>query len=153
MKYPQVECVRPPPPGYAHAQNKMSPTTEKFSRGRSKSRVSDNEMSVPVIAYFLLIRHGPHRKQRQQFFVAAGISLQSCYLATLGRYKQTHRHTRPTILLLLRVFVAAGTCLPCRCLKTKRRIHFTEPLPSNDRRDKQCASMCLYVYYTYRNTD
>jgi hypothetical protein len=30
---------------------------------------------------------------------------------------------RPIILLLLLVFVAAGTCLPCRCLATIRGIH------------------------------
>jgi hypothetical protein len=40
-----------------------------------------------LIAYFSLIRHGPLRKQRlQQFFVAAGTSLPSCYLATIGGY-------------------------------------------------------------------
>jgi hypothetical protein len=39
------------------------------------------------------------------------------------------------ILLLLLVFVAAGTCLPSRCLAMKVDKHFTEPLPSNDRRD------------------
>jgi hypothetical protein len=31
--------------------------------------------------------------------------------------------TRQTVLLLLRVFVAAGTCLPSSCLATKWRIH------------------------------
>jgi hypothetical protein len=31
--------------------------------------------------------------------------------------------THPTILLLLRVFVAAGTCLPGRCLATLGVIH------------------------------
>jgi hypothetical protein len=42
---------------------------------------------------------------------------------------------RPTILLLLRVFTAAGTCLPSRCLAMKGWIHFTLPLPSKDNRD------------------
>jgi hypothetical protein len=38
-----------------------------------------------LIAYFPLIRHGPHRKRRlQQFFVAAGKSLPSRCLATKG---------------------------------------------------------------------
>jgi hypothetical protein len=63
-----------------------------------------------LIAYFPLIQHESHRKQRlEQFFIATGTSLPSCYLATIGGY--TDRHTRPTVLLLLRVFVAAGTCL------------------------------------------
>jgi hypothetical protein len=42
---------------------------------------------------------------------------------------------RPTIIPLLRVFFAAGTCLPNRCLATKGGIHFTESLPNNDTRD------------------
>jgi hypothetical protein len=42
---------------------------------------------------------------------------------------------RPTFLLLLRVFVAAGTCLPSRCLAPEKGIHLTEPLPCNARRD------------------
>jgi hypothetical protein len=42
---------------------------------------------------------------------------------------------RPTVLLLLRAFIAAVTCLPSRCLATKGDIHFTEPFRSNDRRD------------------
>jgi hypothetical protein len=79
-----------------------------------------------------LIQHGPHRKRLlQQFLVATGMSLRSCYLATIGGYTDTNL----TILLPLRVFVAARTCLPNRCLAKKRRKHFTEPLPSNDRRD------------------
>jgi hypothetical protein len=52
-----------------------------------------------------------------------------------GIHRQTHRHTRPIIILLLRVFIAAGTFLPRRCLSMKGGIHFTEPLPSNHRKD------------------
>jgi hypothetical protein len=37
-----------------------------------------------LIAYLPLIRHGPLRKRRLQFFIAAGTSLQSCYLTTIG---------------------------------------------------------------------
>jgi hypothetical protein len=48
--------------------------------------------------------------------------------------REIHRHTRPTILLLLRVFFAAVTCLPSRCLATKGGIHFTEPLLRSDRK-------------------
>jgi hypothetical protein len=38
-------------------------------------------------------------------------------------HRQTQRHTRPTILLLLRVVFVAGTRLPSRCLATIGRIH------------------------------
>jgi hypothetical protein len=43
--------------------------------------------------------------------------------------------TCATILLLLCVLVAVGTCLPSCCLATKGGIHFTEPMPSNSRTD------------------
>jgi hypothetical protein len=36
------------------------------------------------IAYFPLIRHGPHRKHVQQIFLTSGTSLPSRYLATIG---------------------------------------------------------------------
>jgi hypothetical protein len=40
-----------------------------------------------LIAYFPLIHHGPHKKDASKIiFVAAGKSLPSCYLATLGGY-------------------------------------------------------------------
>jgi hypothetical protein len=63
-----------------------------------------------------------------------------------GIHRQTHRlsfdktqtaqkMTRPTILLLLHIIVTAGTCLPSRYLPKKGWIHFTERLPSIDRRD------------------
>jgi hypothetical protein len=44
--------------------------------------------------------------------------------------------TRPTILLVLRACVAAESCLPSRCLAPNAGIYFTQPLPSNDRKDK-----------------
>jgi hypothetical protein len=40
---------------------------------------------------------------------------------------------RPIVLLLLRVFVATGTCLPSRYLEPKGKVRFTEPLTSNDK--------------------
>jgi hypothetical protein len=43
--------------------------------------------------------------------------------------------TRPTILLLVLVFNAAGGCLPSRYLAPKGGIRLTEPLPCNSRRD------------------
>jgi hypothetical protein len=42
---------------------------------------------------------------------------------------------RPTVLLLLHVFVAMGMCLPSCCLTMKGGLHFTKPLPSDDRMD------------------
>jgi hypothetical protein len=40
-----------------------------------------------VIACFPLMQYGPQGKRRlQQYFVAAGTILKSCYLATIGRY-------------------------------------------------------------------
>jgi hypothetical protein len=78
-----------------------------------------------------------------------GTSLASCYLATVGGYTSAHRPTyshlkrygphikimRSTILSLLLLFVAAGTCLPSRCLALNGGIHLTKPLVYNDRRD------------------
>jgi hypothetical protein len=69
-------------------------------------------------------------KRRLQQFVAAATSLTSCYLAAVRAYTDM----RPTVLLW-RVFVAAGMCLPSRFLATKEWIRFTEPLPRNDRSD------------------
>jgi hypothetical protein len=88
-----------------------------------------------LIIYFPLIPRGPHRKWHlQQFFVAMGMSLLSYCLAMIGGYiDRSTRHVRPTIPLLLHVFNATGTCLPSHCLAMKRGIHFTEPLPSNDK--------------------
>jgi hypothetical protein len=40
-----------------------------------------------------------------------------------GIHRQTHRHMHPTTLLLLRVFVAPGTCLPSRYPVKKGGIH------------------------------
>jgi hypothetical protein len=39
-------------------------------------------------------------------------------------HRQTHRYTPPTILLVLRAFLAAGTCLPSRCLANEMRDTF-----------------------------
>jgi hypothetical protein len=45
-----------------------------------------------LIAYFPFIRHEPHRKRRlQRFFFAAGTSLPSRYLATIGGYTERPR--------------------------------------------------------------
>jgi hypothetical protein len=76
-----------------------------------------------LIAYFPLIRHGPHRKRHlQQFLVAAGTCLSSRCLATIGGY--TDRLTGSPLIRhgphrkwhLQQFVVAAGTCLPSHCL-------------------------------------
>jgi hypothetical protein len=54
--------------------------------------------------------------------------------------------TPPTSPLLLCVYVAAGTCLPSRCLAIKRGIHFTEPLHINDRRDTHTDRLMGGIY-------
>jgi hypothetical protein len=94
-----------------------------------------------LIAYIPSVRRGHHIKRRlQQCFVAAGTSLPSSYLATVGGY------ARATILLLMRALFVAGACLPSRCLAMKRRIHFIEPLPSNDMRETHTDTQ---VYWRY----
>jgi hypothetical protein len=97
-----------------------------------------------LIAYLPSVPHYTHTKRCQQFFVGMETCLLSCYLATIGAYRQTNKlsfdkdrtendtsNNSSTVAL----FVATGTCLPSRCLAKKGRIHFTERLPSNDRRD------------------
>jgi hypothetical protein len=82
----------------------------------------------PVAQYTRLV----FKRPRVRFQPSPLISKQSSN--DRGIQRQTHRQTCPTILLLLRVFVAAGTCLPSRCLAMKGGI-FTAPFLSNDRRD------------------
>jgi hypothetical protein len=76
---------------------------------------------------FPLIRYGAHRKRLQQFFVAAGTSLPSCYLATIGVYRNKPTDKR-------KKFYRCGNVFFSRCLAMKGGIYFTEPLPSNDRK-------------------
>jgi hypothetical protein len=108
-----------------------------YSASTNLSRITylNKKFWEELITYFPLIRHGPQRKRRlQQFFVVSRTSLPSCYLATIGD-TQTNRHTPSIILLLLRVFIATGTCSLIRLLEMKQGIQFTEPLLTNDRRD------------------
>jgi hypothetical protein len=58
-----------------------------------------------------------------------------------GIYRQTHRHTYSVILLLLRVFLAAETCLSSRCLAVNGERHFTESWRSNDRSDTRTDTL------------
>jgi hypothetical protein len=113
-----------------------------------ENNILNKKLWEELISYFPLKRHEPHRKWcLQQFFVAAGTSLQSCYEARIGDInRQTHtlsfdktriteKITCPTILLLLRVFVAVGTCVLSRFLAPNGWIHLTEPLSCSDRKD------------------
>jgi hypothetical protein len=88
-----------------------------------------------LIDHFPSIQHIMHWKRRsQQFFIATGTSLPSCYLATIWGYK--HRpigsslididrteNDASKILASLLAFIAAGTCLPNRCLTTRGGMH------------------------------
>jgi hypothetical protein len=48
-----------------------------------------------LIAYFPLLTHGPHRKRRLKiFFISARTTLPSCYLATIGGYRDRPTSTR-----------------------------------------------------------
>jgi hypothetical protein len=70
------------------------------------------------MVYFPLIRRGLHRK----FFVAAGWSLPSCYLATIADKQtdiQTHMSNNYVIV----------ACILCRWNV------YNQPLPSNKSRD------------------
>jgi hypothetical protein len=61
-------------------------------------------------------------------------SLPSCYLATIGGYIDPQTHSSNNCCIVARIR-CRGNMLSSRCLATKEGIHFTEPLPSNDRRD------------------
>jgi hypothetical protein len=84
-----------------------------------------NKFREELIGYFPLI-YGPHRKPfHQQFFVAAGTSLLSCYLATIGEY--TDGRTGP-----IENDESSNSSIAAYILCLGKV--FTEPLPSNDRR-------------------
>lgn len=86
-----------------------------------------------VIAYFPLIQYGPHRKRcLQQFFVAVGTSLTSCYLATVGRDRLIHTREYNNSSIL--------ACIRCR------RNVFTQPLPSNERKDIQIHRLIGWIH-------
>jgi hypothetical protein len=55
-----------------------------------------------------------------------------CYLATI---RGIHRHTRRTILLLLRVFVVGWEVFTESLPSNEGRDALCEPLPSSDRKD------------------
>jgi hypothetical protein len=73
-----------------------------------------------LVAHFFMIGDGRHTKPRlPQFFFAAGTSLPNCYLSTIwgtptyrlsfDKALTAWKITLSAILLLLRVFIAAGT--------------------------------------------
>jgi hypothetical protein len=78
-------------------------TRTNGSRAKTKTRRSDK------------IRHGPHTEWHIQQLILRCHGKASIKLMPINDRKinkQIHRHTRPTILLLLRVYVASGTCSP-----------------------------------------
>jgi hypothetical protein len=79
----------------------------------------NNKFWEELIAYCSLI----HIKRFQQFIIASGTSLCSCYLATLGGHTDRPTDTRQKMLPLLLMFIAAGRCLLSRCLAMKEGIH------------------------------
>lgn len=93
---------------------------------------SNNKLWEEYPAIYPLMRQWSNRIRIKQFFVAARMSLPSWYLATIS--EKTARHKRSTIVLFLRVFVAAGSSLPCRCITLKGGIRFTVLLPTNGKR-------------------
>jgi hypothetical protein len=87
------------------------------------------------MAYFPLKRQRPHRKRRLlTFFVVLGKSLPSCYLETIGGYTDPHTKAYNSSSIVACIHCPRDV-LRSSYLATKGRIHFTEPLPSNDRRD------------------
>jgi hypothetical protein len=92
-------------------------------------KIKRNKLWEELIAYFPLIRHGPHWIWLlKQYFIVAGTSPSN----DRGIHRTTD--TRPKIRLLRVFFFATETCLSSRCLAIKEGIHFTESLPSNGRR-------------------
>jgi hypothetical protein len=82
-----------------------------------------------LIAYFHLVRHEPHRKRRfQQLFVAAGTSLPSCYLATIGD-TETHESNNTFIVACIH---CRGNVFMEQIPSVKGGIYSAETLSSND---------------------
>jgi hypothetical protein len=110
---------------------------------------SNEKFWEELIAYFSLIRHGPHRKRHlQNFSVAVGTILTSCYLTMRGEYTdrnidsplikyRQHRKwrihqffyccvyslPRKRVYLIIAQQRKVGYILLSRCLATKRGIH------------------------------
>jgi hypothetical protein len=81
--------------------------------GAEQEALGTTEGTIP------LMQHGLHGKWH---LLWERVSLPS-------NDKGVHRHTPPTILLLFRVFDAAGTCFTEPLPSTEIRIHLTETLP------------------------
>jgi hypothetical protein len=91
-----------------------------------------------IIAYFPLIRHGPHRKRRlQQFFVAAGTRLPSHCRLTIGGYTdrptyssltlhRPHRNDVSKIFSAVACIRSRGNLFTNRCLTTIGRDTHTD---------------------------
>jgi hypothetical protein len=97
--------------------------------------LSSKKFWEELIAYFPLIRHGPHRKRRlQQFFVAAGTSLPSCYLATIDGYVYTPTDSPWYDTDRIENDASNNSSIIAR-IRCRGNV-FTEPLPSTEGRDK-----------------
>jgi hypothetical protein len=116
-------------PFWANNGRKWAPAKRGicYARFLRRNKDSNKKFWKELIAYFPMIRHGPHIKRRlQQFFVGAGMYLPSCYISKLRGYRQTHRH--------------ASNNFSVACIRCRGNV-FTEPLPSthtntkNDKRD------------------
>jgi hypothetical protein len=103
---------------------------EKPNQHRSEAVTINKKFWEELTAYCPLIRHGPHRKRRlQQFFVAAGASSPSCYLATTGGYTDPLTH-------------ASNNSYIVACIRCRGNV-FTKMLPSNERRDTLYRAFAL----------
>jgi hypothetical protein len=120
-----------------------------------------------LIAYVPLIWHGPHRERcLQQFFVAGGISLPNCYLATVRGYTDTfidsllirhgpHRKSRVQQFFCCWVyaFFTVGTCLPSSCLAMIAGIHIQTHRPMRETFEVRSwdGLRCHDIYINFHN--
>jgi hypothetical protein len=79
-----------------------------------------------LFAYFPLIHELHRERSLQHLFVAAGASLPSCYLATIGVYIDTQTQ-------------ASNNSSTVACIRCSGNVH-TESLLSNERRDTLCLA-------------
>jgi hypothetical protein len=71
---------------FRNCEGGLCSTYDEISTAISSGTISDKNKKFleEEVAYFPVVRYGPHRKRRlQQFFVAAGTSLPSRCLATV----------------------------------------------------------------------
>jgi hypothetical protein len=82
----------------------------------------NNKFWKELFVCFLLKRHDhTENDTSNNYFCRGNVFTELLHSNDKGTHRQTHSHTRPTILLV--------ACMPCRGNV------FTVPLPSNDRRN------------------